>query len=259
MHACEPTCLHFSTRMLRLVLLVNLALALACPPGTFQPTEEPNCIPCPSGHVSNGNEPCAACEAGTFAHVDKCIPCPIGTQAPTPATLHCSACGIGLVAPNAGTVECEACPPNTRAVSSSVCVACPPNHFSNSSTGVCFPCPPGTEFRQNGCQPCLPGTEAPFAGMQCQECESGTFASTPGTVKCGDCERGFITKPGQTIVCHPCPTGLDTRWPGDDYCYDTVLSSDRIPDDNTVMVICFVLLAFLLTVFVIVFLISRKT
>lgn len=200
----------------------------------------------------------AECPPGTFSRSpNECLPCPRGTFSDLPDTVHCSVCGPGMVAPEEGLSACEPCPANTRAVSSTVCVPCPPGHYSNVSAGVCFPCSPGSHFHIDGCVPCLPGTEAPYAGMECQECESGTFAPTPGTIKCVDCEQGFITKPGQTIVCQPCPTGLNTRWPGDDRCQDTVLSSDQVPDGNTVMTICFVFIAFFVAIAVIIFAFSK--
>lgn len=163
-----------------------------------------------------------------------------------------------MIAATPGATECTPCPANQRAVSSSVCVPCPAGHYSNTSTGVCFPCPPGSEFRVDGCKPCLPGTEAPYAGMSCEECEAGTYAPSPGTVKCLDCELGFISKPGQTIVCQPCPVGLNTRWQGDDKCQDTVLASERIPDDSTVMTICFTFFGFFIAIAVVTFLFSKK-
>ena len=242
-----------ATAVVALLCLAVVAVGADCPVGNFLLNGE--CVPCPSGYISTSANAasCDACGPGTFAHVKECLPCPVGTFSASPAAIHCSVCGPGMVAPVEGSQACQPCPDNHRAVSSTVCVACPPNHYSNSSAGVCYPCPPGTQFTQGKCRACPIGYEAPFAGMPCQECEPGSFASTPGTVQCRLCERGFITYPGRTSLCIPCDTGLDTRWPGDDHCEDLTLSSDNIPDNNTVMTICFVFLAFLVAISVIIF------
>lgn len=102
------------------------------------------------------------------------------------------------------------------------CTACPAGHVSNTTTGVCEPCPAGLVVEGNACIPCPPGKLN--VGATCEECIPGSSLSASGdrcicgprqvpttTNNCSDCASHEVVIAGVCTACNLGSTAVFTE------------------------------------------------
>jgi hypothetical protein len=136
--------------------------------------------------------------AGVVTVFDAAVPescwiCPSGTTSPIGSTVvqNCS-CMAGYKADSDGVV-CSECQPGTfkSVLGVGTCSSCPTGTNSSdasTSIGDCF---------------CTVGHTAETDGVECMECESGTFKPVSGVAACSNCPLGTFSRTGSTNI-HEC-------------------------------------------------------
>lgn len=193
-----------------------------CPPGFVAPADEDDT---PLADSTCGKdplcnllllsvvEPCTPCPRGTSPNDDRteCIPCSVGTMAPTVGSPVCLACPAGQFANENGTILCTRCPRGTftNVTGSPLCEECPENEYiPETGSTFCLACPLGKTSVAGsiGCVPCPCGTSAAPEGG-CQICDKGTFAADVGSTFCKACPPNTYAAKKGSSYCTPCPYG----------------------------------------------------
>lgn len=179
--------------------LANMSEAAACDPcarGTFQDGTNPTeCRLCPAGLYSGlGADKCDACQAGTVtdhAGAESCSLCPAGRLANLDRT-QCTNCTAGrFSSAGADLLECQNCGAGryTNKSESSECQICPAGTYQ-----------PGSRIAPSSCLLCEPGRFSLPGADECDGCQAGTVASTPGSASCVSCLPPLLTSP-EAIRC----------------------------------------------------------
>ena len=126
------------------------------------------------------------CPAGTYSNVEgsnsenSCIPCPVGSYAPTPQSVECSLCEAGTYSDEEGMVECKLADagyflPEEGATSKVNMQPCPVGKFGDiEGLEACFDCPSGTYSNTT-------------ASTACFDCPAGTFSVQEGSTSANNC------------------------------------------------------------------------
>ena len=170
-----------------------------CLPGTYNPVEGGECLPCAPGLYSEGN-----------ASLD-CLPCEAGTFSPMPGMSECFSCPTGLFGASNGASACSNCTPGVSTTlegSQTECV-CLPGFFSQD--GICRNCSAGafsTGFGETSCRSCRPGTYSSRPGRRsCLECSRGQYSSLTGGSTCFACLPGRFAGWTGLTACLACGMG----------------------------------------------------
>ena len=199
-----------------------------CPTNTFSVGASNTCTDCSGGHSGAGASSCVStppgqywsgtadvnCPAGTFSEsgassLDGCAPCDGPGQFSPTGSSYCSVAGAGQV------------PTGKRTDS----IPCPKNHFSTGAVNSCTPCtnghspvgsvacistPVGYYFNETDSSdlPCPAGRHSTGAASieECQLCEDGFIAASPGSGFCSVCSAGTHSNTNNT-ECVDCGIG----------------------------------------------------
>lgn len=75
-----------------------------------------------------------SCSPGTYYNSTDCVPCPVGTYAPSSGLTGCYQCSFGTYSATTGAAACSWCSAGTfnAAIGATTCTACPVGTYSNS-------------------------------------------------------------------------------------------------------------------------------
>lgn len=124
------------------VKLITVIVSLIMPFTTFA-------APCTPGQFSaTGNDPCTACDPGTFADLmssTTCTPCPPGRFQAAAGASSCPSCLPGTFQDSSGAASCQNCTAGTfqDTAASTSCTACAAGTVSSAGSTTCESCPAG--------------------------------------------------------------------------------------------------------------------
>lgn len=106
------------------------------------------------------------------------------------------------------------------------CNFCPPGKFSNTTSGLCTNCEPGTyndQKAQMSCEKCEMGKHQDQTGQTvCKWCSAGTYAERTGLPECTHCARGkysIVDNSTTESNCTSCDLGQYQNKTGQSSCY----------------------------------------
>jgi len=174
-----------------------------------------SCVTTPPGHFyDSGSNADVECPAGTFSETgaaseEECGACEGGGQFSPTGSSYCSVAGAGQV-PTGDRTDSTPCPKNhfsTGAVNS--CTPCINGHSPVGSV-ACISTPVGYYFHEvdSSDVPCPAGRHSTGAASieECQLCEDGFIAASPGSGFCSVCSAGTYSNTNNT-ECVDCGIG----------------------------------------------------
>ena len=190
------------------------------------------------GNITQVNDTCTACEAGTYKAVEgasSCVPCLAGTFSTvvgSDAAANCVSCPPFSTSANAsGSAEACACEPGYERNSSVLdltCVACSVGYYNDNLNATCQACPFDSYADQEAmvtCTLCPVNSghklTAQSSILSC-ECNVGSFGNLESIQAVCTCDAGYELRngtcvacaagfykaqPGNAPLCSPCPLG----------------------------------------------------